>query len=163
MMAKKKSGNGNNFPKISYMFQSLHEAVYNDVFDDVGATRFHKTNSDIKSNNVWSSNIMGKFECPNSKCETSRWTSKHVAIKIRGYPNNAYNAVVFNQRCQSCNNLGNMIVDEDSYVERVGYRLRRWAGVEVERPVYGMRRDRPPHRRDLCEGCKAGCCREDAD
>jgi hypothetical protein len=36
---------------------------------------------------------------------------------------------------------------DDSYVERVAYRLKKWCGVELERP-------------EFCEGCKAGHCGE---
>jgi hypothetical protein len=78
---------------------------------------------------------------------------------IREYPNNGYNAVIFNQHCHVCNELGNLSIDKDSYVERVKYRLKKWAGVQMERPHY-VKKKGLPHKRDLCEGCKVGCCRQ---
>jgi hypothetical protein len=54
-----------------------------------------------------------------------------VIIQIRGYSGNGYNAVVFNQRCRSCDWLGALTLDEKSYIDRVAYRLKKWAGVAV--------------------------------
>lgn len=80
-----------------------------------------------------------------------------VTILIRGYPGNGYNAVVFNQRCKSCNWLGVFTLDKNSYVNRVAYRLKKWAGVHVEKQHYNGKTG-PPHESDLCEGCKRGVC-----
>jgi hypothetical protein len=68
---------------------------------------------------------MGKFRCNNNGCSNRGWGSKKVTILIRGYPENGYNAVVFNQRCMSCNGLGTLTLDENSYVKRVAYRLKK--------------------------------------
>jgi len=81
-----------------------------------------------------------------------------VAIFIRGYPGNGYNALVFLQRCESCNRLGKLSLDNNSYVERIVYRLKKWAGVTVAQPDYRSADGRGPHRSDLGEGCKAGYC-----
>lgn len=139
----------------SYTFPALHDAIHNEVRSDVGSTCFRKSNNG--ANNEHPTNIMSKFLCANDGCPTRRWTSKTVAIVIRGFPRGGYNAEVFNQRCRECNELGRMTIDEDSYVERVAYRLRRWAGAEAERPPYGGDQG-PPHERSLCEGCKRGYC-----
>jgi hypothetical protein len=74
---------------------------------------------------------------------------------IWGYRNNGYDAVVFNQRCLFCKALGIFILDKQSYVERIVYRLKRWAGVEMEQPFHA-RKEGSPHQVDLCEDCKQG-------
>jgi len=105
---------------------------------------------------------MGKFACNNRGCPTRGWSSRKVSTLIRGYPENGYDAVVFNQRCQSCNELGGLTLDKDSYVERVAYRLKKWAGVWMERQDYAGGAG-PPHKRELCEGCKRGYCQQRYD
>jgi len=71
---------------------------------------------------------------------------------------NTYDAVVFKQRCRTCQHLGTMRINENSYIERVAYRLKKWAGVPMETPEYNAVERGPPHESSLCEGCKAGCC-----
>jgi hypothetical protein len=55
-----------------------------------------------------------------------------VAISIRGYLRNGYNAVVFNQRCMACLCLGAFTLDVESYVDRVYHLFDRdsltWGG-----------------------------------
>jgi hypothetical protein len=102
---------------------------------------------------------MGKFKCNNNACSKNGWSSKKIAILIRGYPGHGYNAVVFNQRCKSCSQLGTITLDERSYIDRIAYRLRKWAGFRVERQQH-ERKTSPPHRSDLCEGCKRGICEQ---
>jgi hypothetical protein len=105
-------------------------------------------------------------------------TSHQIATTIRRYPRNRYNARVYHQRCKACsksnrnsksNSSSNLssnsspstpsvqpIVD-DSYAERVAYRIKKWCGVRMEPPPFSGRA-RAPHRRDLCEGCRWGVC-----
>ena len=135
-MTRKNSRKSKEETRTSLMFPSLHQDVLNAVSDTLASIQFHEEDSDSGSNNEYSTCVMGRFNCPNDACSTGGWGSKKVAIRIRGYPGNGYNAVVFNQRCQSCNRLGNMELDKSSYVERVAYRLKKWAGVVVERPIY---------------------------
>lgn len=138
------------------MFPSLHDAVHNEVHSDIGRTWFKQ--SDYEDfDNEYATNITGRFKCANKACSTRGWSSRTVAIVIRGYPRSAYNAEVFNQRCKSCNELGDMTINEETYVERVAYRLKKWAGVEMELPDYNGK-DGPPHEQSLCEGCKRGYC-----
>ena len=87
------------------------------------------------------------------------WRSGKVSIVIRRYQDGSYNAEVFNQRCKACNKLGILDLDQQTYIERVAYRLLKWAEVAVERPRYDSK-ETPPHRADLCEGCKRGICRD---
>ena len=55
-----------------------------------------------------------------------------MTILIRGYPRNEYNAVISNQRCKPCHHLGTLILDKVSYIDRVAFRLKRWAGAPAE-------------------------------
>jgi hypothetical protein len=143
--------------KPSYMFPSLHQDVVNAVSDEIASPEFHKDDSDSAANKRFSTHVMGKFKCNNNACHNHGWGSKKVAILIRGYSKGKYNAVVFNQRCRSCNKLGNLKLDEESYVDRVAYRLKKWAGIKLDRSYVASKKG-PPHESSLCEGCKRGVC-----
>ncbi|KAB8070242.1 zinc-binding domain-containing protein [Aspergillus leporis] len=104
----------------------------------------------------YDTNIMGRFICNNNACPSSGWSSKMIAITIRMYPGERYNARVYHQRCRRCNRLSRPIIDE-SYAERVAYRLKKWRGIQMEVPHYSGK-SQGPHDSDLCEGCKAGHC-----
>ncbi|KAK0749585.1 zinc-binding domain-containing protein [Schizothecium vesticola] len=144
---------------VTATYPSLHEDVVN-ALDNVPkpAPLFNhdgRKSEIIKSCNT---NIMGRFACQNPKCSSPGWGSKKIAIQIRGFRNNTYDAVVFKQRCRTCQYLGTMHIDDNSYIERVAYRLKKWAGVPVETPEYNAVVGKPPHESSLCEGCKAKCC-----
>ena len=106
----------------------------------------------------YSTFIMGSFSCENGGCSQRGWGSKKICTVIRKYPNNGYNAQVFSQECVSCGELGRMHINVNSYVERVAYRLKKWAGTAVDRPPHARDSGRPPHKSELCEGCKRGLC-----
>ena len=143
--------------KAFYMFPSLHRKVMEAVSDDLPSTTFHQDGSNANPNKDYPTHVMGTFRCGNRTCSTDGWGSRKVAIQIRGYPKNGYNATVFNQRCKSCNQLGIFKLDEESYVDRVAYRLRKWAGIAVEKQQFTKKKG-PPHETDFCEGCKRGIC-----
>ncbi|KAK0736331.1 hypothetical protein B0T21DRAFT_440621 [Apiosordaria backusii] len=84
----------------------------------------------------YSTFIVGSFTCENNE-----W-----------YPDNGYNAQLFNQECKICGELGRMQINVNVYVERVAFRLKKWAGVSVDTPPYTERLDRPPYRSDLYKG-----------
>jgi len=159
-MARKKSSKRET--KTFFMFPSLHQNVEEAVSDEIASAWFQGKNSDRDSNNEYSTHVMGKFKCDNNACSTVGWGSKKVAILIRGYPRNGYNAVVYNQHCESCNELGTFTLDEESYVDRVAYRLKKWAGIPMEQRYYASKAGLP-HKRNLCEGCKRGVCRQTND
>lgn len=156
-MAKKKNNKAKTPAMEFYMFPSLHQDVLNALSGSIAQIWFNDTNTDEGANNLYPTNVMGRFRCENNRCRSKSWGSKRVAIYIRGYPGNGYNAVVYNQRCESCQELGQLTLDEASYVDRVSYRLKKWAGVAVARPYY-EEKEGPPHMNDLCEGCKRGHC-----
>jgi hypothetical protein len=144
------------------MFPWLHQDVSKAVSAAEVCPRWINTQNDHEdSNNKYSTNVMGRFTCSNDGCPTRSWSSKTVSIWIRGYPENGYNAVIFNQRCKDCNQLGDLTLDKNSYVERVAYRLKKWAGVLMEQQHYAGKGGRPPHMRELCEGCKRGYCQQE--
>ncbi|KAL2204417.1 hypothetical protein CC79DRAFT_1132684 [Sarocladium strictum] len=107
---------------------------------------------------TYDTNIMGRFTCYNPTCPKKAWSSKVIPITIRKYQGQKYNARVYHQRCKSCNMLSKPRLD-DSYAERIVYRLKIWSGVDVKRPPYNEAGDGRPHMSKLCEGCKAGHCK----
>ena len=161
-MARKKYPKPKGETRTSFMYPSLHEEVMNAVSDKIASPKFHQNDSDKDANNQYATHVMGKFKCSNNACPNDSWGSKKVSILIRRYPRNGYNAVVFNQRCKSCHRLGTLTLDEQSYVDRVTYRLKKWAGIPAERHDYD-KREGPPHERSLCEGCKRGVCKQTND
>ncbi|GKT51695.1 uncharacterized protein ColSpa_11876 [Colletotrichum spaethianum] len=158
-MPRKKPVKPKATTRTSFKYPCLHKDVSKAVSDDLPSTWFNNKGTKESSINEYLTKVKGRFECINPNCSNTAWTSKTVAIVIRGYRKNGYDAVVFNQRCISCKELGIFTLDKQSYVERIAYRLKRWAGVETEQPVYAGK-DGPPHQVDLCEGCKRGYCQK---
>ncbi|KAH8693334.1 zinc-binding domain-containing protein, partial [Phaeosphaeriaceae sp. PMI808] len=144
--------------KRQFMFPSLHGAVIHAVFSAMPPPHFRLDDTNLTSTKNYQTSVIGEFSCRNSACHQNGWGSKKVAIVIRQYPENRYNAVVYNQRCKICDNLGSLKLDKPSYVERVAYRLKKWAGVvEAQRELVRGRSE--PHESKYCEVCKAGVCR----
>lgn len=135
-------------------FFDLHWRVAEEVSDQIDSVWFNEQ-PDEDCDNFHKTYVMAKFQC--GGCSRKSWSSGKVAIVIRQYRPNGYHAIVFNQRCEACNSLGIMTLDENSYVQRVSYRLKVWAGIHVQPPPY-REKNTPPHRRELCEGCIAGYC-----
>ncbi|KAK4221910.1 zinc-binding domain-containing protein [Podospora fimiseda] len=151
-------------PKSSYLIQGLHQNVC-DTLRAEGFSlipEFNKTGPDYAADKRHSTSIMAKFRCRKEGCGGT--CSKKVAIRIRWFEGNTYNASVYNQRCLDCDALGIMAVDKDVYVARVVYRLKKWAGIEMEQPDYPGTPDGTVHECEHCEGCRLGiceCCRPD--
>lgn len=158
-MAKKKSSNPKGETRTSFTFPSLHQNVVRAVAVAGILTWYCENNTNEASNNEYTTHVMGKFRCTNNACSTTGWGSKKVTILIRGFAGNGYNAEVFNQRCKSCNQLGTFILDEQSYVDRLAYRVQKWAGVRMTQQYQGSQGG-IPHEREFCEGCKRGLCRQ---
>ena len=142
--------------KTSFKFPELHQKVADAVAPFIASPRFHDDKNGERFDVEYSTSVMGRFTCNNANCKQSTWGSKVVAILIRGYARNGYSAIVFNQRCRGCNMLGNFELKDTSYIERVAYRLKKWAGVPLEQPQFVKKG--PPHEEEFCEGCKAGVC-----
>lgn len=77
------------------------------------------------------------------------------------YPGAEYNARVYKQRCRRCNSLGDLFLEDGGpYAERVAYRIKKWCGIEMKPSTYVVKKTKGPHESELCEGCKAGHCKE---
>lgn len=138
------------------MFPSKHDSVTRLLALDGLQFTFHDLDDDVGCVKNYNTNIMGRFKCYNNKCSSDGWSSKQIAIYIRMYEGNEYNAQVYHQQCKACKFVGKPIVD-DSYAERISYRLKKWSGIDQELPVFSEG-SKGPHQNALCEGCKAGHC-----
>lgn len=143
--------------KSASMFPGLHHKVAFLLADDGLDFTYHNEDNEASAIQEYDTCIMGRFDCCRPGCEDSAWTSKKIAITIRMYSHMRYNAKVWHQRCRACKGVCSPSVDESSYADRIAYRLKKWSGVDVERPEYGGNNGRP-HQSTLCEGCRAGHC-----
>ncbi|KAM0431387.1 hypothetical protein ACHAPT_005364 [Fusarium lateritium] len=139
------------------MYPALHGQLSDELQADGLQFSFYNNDNDSNCTESYDTNIMGRFTCHNRNCTSQGWSSKKIAITIRMYTGNRYNARVYHQRCRQCKSLSRPYLDVETYVDRVAYRLKKWCGVEVERPYYGGQGDKP-HEAHLCEGCKNGHC-----
>jgi Zinc-binding domain len=135
---------------------AFHKDVSRLLKDDGLFFDYHEVDEDAKQSESYDTNIMGRFTCRNSACRSNGWSRYRIAITIRMYPEKRYNARVYHQPCKSCNKLNRPFLDE-SYTERVAYRLKNWSGIRVDLPSYSGE-SKGPHNGHLCEGCKAGHC-----
>jgi hypothetical protein len=137
------------------MYPSLHNEVSDSLHNDNISFSFYETDDDISCIDDYDTTIMGRFTCSNTIC-LAVWTSKQIAITIRRYSNERYNARVYYQSCKRCQRTSAPHLDH-SYADRVAYRLKKWSGIQMEPPPFSGQSD-GPHRSDLCEGCKQGHC-----
>ena len=151
-MPSKKSKKNQNWS----MYPHLHDDVSRLLEEDDLYFDFHENDDPQTCIEDYDTNVMGRFSCHNRACDSNGWSSKMIAITIRMYHGARYNARVYNQRCQRCNHLGKPRLD-DTYAERVAYRLKKWCGIEMDRPNHSGQ-SKGPHRSNLCEGCKNGHC-----
>jgi hypothetical protein len=140
------------------MYPALHDDISHLLEDDDLFFDFHENDDDESCIEEYDTNIMGRFVCHNQACSCGGWSSKMIAITIRMYPGARYNARIYHQRCRECKSLSKPRLN-DSYAERVAYRLKKWSGIEVDRPFYSGQ-SKGPHQSDLCEGCKHNHCSE---
>lgn len=145
-------------PKTWSMYPEYHDRVASLLEDDSLAFDFHRNDDPHASVKEYDTTIMGRFRCENPSCRSNGWSSKKIAITIRLYLRRKYNARVYHQRCKSCDWISRPVLDE-SYAERVVYRLKKWQGIRVEAPPRSGGSGRP-HQGSLCEGCKNGRCSE---
>ena len=154
-MPSRKSKSVSSTPGWS-MYSKLHDDVSRLLEEDDLYFDFHGNSNAKNCIKEYDTNIMGRFICSNQECGSNGWSSKRIAVTIRMYSGAQYNARVYHQRCQECNWLSKPRLD-GSYAERVAYRLKKWCGIEIERPFYSEGKG-PPHRSHLCEGCRDGHC-----
>ncbi|KAK1963457.1 hypothetical protein LY78DRAFT_641445 [Colletotrichum sublineola] len=142
---------------------SLYPTLHNDVTqllqENNLAFEFHNDDDDKHYIRDYDTNIMGRFICRNPACSANGWGSKKIPVTIRMYDGQRYNARVYHQGCNKCKTLSRPKLD-DSYAERVAYRIKVWCGIQMKKPAYFPNNNNKPHKSDLCEGCKAGHCKE---
>ncbi|KAF4636009.1 hypothetical protein G7Y89_g2079 [Cudoniella acicularis] len=119
------------------MYPALHDSVGRLLEEDDLSFTFFAIDEDKGSIEKYDTNIMGRFKCLNEVCPQTGWASKMIAITIRMYPEQQYNARVYHQRCKSCGSLSQPFPD-DSYAKRIAYRLKKWSGIEMDQPFYTM-------------------------
>lgn len=138
------------------IYAKLDEAVQQLLGEDDVQIAFYKNDTDKGCTKDYDTNIMGHFKCTNKLCSSEGWSSMKIAVTIRLYSGNLYNARVYHQRCRDCNSLSRPFLN-DSYADRVAYRLKKWSGIQLSPPPF-ERRQGPPHEAGLCEGCRRGHC-----
>ncbi|KAI1126007.1 zinc-binding domain-containing protein [Nemania abortiva] len=143
-------------PATSSMHPQKHAEISRLLDEDNLFFTFHDNDDEYGCTKSWDSAVMGRFRCHNPNCGTNGWSSKQIAITIRMYPGEKYNARVYHQRCKSCGSLSKPILD-DTYAERVTYWLKKWCGIHLETPPHSGQ-SKGPHKNRFCEGCKAGHC-----
>jgi len=140
------------------MYPALHDSVGRLLAEDGLPFTFFAIDEDKGSIDKYDTNIMGRFKCLNKACPHAGWASKVVAVTIRMYPEQQYNARVYHQRCKACGSLSQPFPD-DSYAQRIAYRLKKWSGIEMDRPPFTDRENGRPHESTLRESCKHGHCK----
>ena len=140
------------------MYPALHDSVGRLLEEDGLSFTFFGIDEDEGSIEEYDTNIKGRFRCLNEDCPQAGWASKLIAITIRMYAEQRYNARVYHQRCKGCECLSQPFPD-DSYAERIAYRLKKWSCIKMERPSYTVRTSERPHESALCEGCRHGHCK----
>ncbi|CAI7667543.1 unnamed protein product [Penicillium discolor] len=151
-------------PRINNKMPIATWSMYQDLHDDISSLlveadlhfEFYEDDDETECTRTRDTNIMGRFLCNNRACKSKGWSSKMIAITIRLYPEQKYNARVYHQRCKACSSLSRPILDQ-SYAERIVYWIKKWNGIRVERPPLSGE-SRGPHNSQLCEGCRAGHC-----
>jgi hypothetical protein len=142
--------------KLWSMYSTHHDAVSDSLEENGLFFEFHE-DDDSDCEKEYDTNITGRFTCHNRTCSKNGWSSMVVPITIRMYPGEEYNARVYHQRCKACNELSKPRLNE-TYAERVAYRLKKWCGVRMKPPPYSDKIT-APHENELCEGCKHGHCK----
>jgi hypothetical protein len=105
------------------MYPSLHENVSLKLEEDNLHLDFNNNDDEESCVRDYDTNIVGRFRCHNDKCDLNGWSSKKVAISIRMYSDDRYNARVYYQRCKGCNRLSKPLLD-DTYTEELRIVLR---------------------------------------
>ncbi|EGE79502.2 hypothetical protein BDDG_02443 [Blastomyces dermatitidis ATCC 18188] len=140
----------------SSMYPTHHGGVSRLLEEEGLYFTFHDVDDSAGCNREYDTNIKGWFMCRNRTCASRGWSSKRVAITIRMYPGAKYNARVYHQRCEGCNDLSRPRLD-GSYAERVAYRIKKWCGIQMDMSHYSSK-SKGSHISDLCEGCRDGHC-----
>jgi hypothetical protein len=77
------------------MYPALHENVRRLLEEDDLSFTFFAIDKDKGSIEEYDTNIIGRFKCLNKVCLSKGWGSKMIAITIRMYLEQRYNARVY--------------------------------------------------------------------
>lgn len=138
---------------------SLYPSLHDSVQGMLGKSKKFKFNFNDEDTDldckIGETRVVGTFRCENPKCK-HEWTSGKISTVVRSYPKRLYNAKVFHQRCKRCNKPIKPSLD-DTYADRVAYRLKVLNDLPVERREFVGDTD-SIHDSRRCEGCRAGYC-----
>lgn len=139
------------------MRPDLHDSI-SCILDDISVElTFHERDEEISVLESQTTSITGEFSCETPRCRFHTWESGKITIAIRLYTKNEYNVRIYHQRCRKCTALSRPRLNE-TYAERVAYRLAKWHGANMEAPrSSGKLTGR--HLKEFCEGCKTGLCK----
>jgi hypothetical protein len=151
-MSKKKNKSRNPWS----LYPSRHKDVLRLSQESGLSFDFYDIDDPFKSTREYDTNVMGRFTCWNTRCISKGWSSRMIPVTIRLYHDSRCNVRVYNQRCQECGRTSRPRLD-DSYAERVVYRLKKWSGLEVEPPFFSSEHN-GSHLTAFCEGCRTGRC-----
>ncbi|KAF9344633.1 hypothetical protein BGX26_004091 [Mortierella sp. AD094] len=98
--------------------------------------------------------VSGVFLC-SKRCSKRGWSSGKIAISIRLYDDDQYNARIHHQRCRGCDALSRPTLDAEAYGERVSYRLNKWSRFKVVLPKYESKQT-PPTTVKIVKGVSSG-------
>lgn len=111
----------NTIPVTTWsMYQALHNKISSLLVKAGLHFEFYKDNDKTKYTRMRDTNIIGRFLCNKRAYKSKRWSSKMIAITIRLYPEQKYNARVYHQHCKTCSSLSRPVSDQ-SYTERIAY------------------------------------------
>jgi len=154
--AKESKAKGNKQVTIVMPYRTYPE-LHNEVTQGMTNMEFNDegTNGDVID--TCERHVVGSFTCSNVRCRKSVWHSGKIFTRVLIY-RGSYVAHVYNQRCKSCDAMGEMNMDPDIYVERVSRYLKIHLGMPVPNVDWTTFRPTPEHEREYCEGCAAGYC-----
>lgn len=143
-------------PQEAYFLPDLHHLVATAVGSYIPSIRWN-AREPIYGHCHKETYVSGRFVCLQPDCGHS-WRSNMICLTIWALPQVDYYTIIEGQRCERCQKVGSLMMDEDVYAERVAYYLKKWAGVEVGPEPFAVGVPRS-HRKDLCVGCRNGHCR----
>ncbi|KAK3817132.1 MAG: zinc-binding domain-containing protein [Linnemannia elongata] len=151
--------NTNSKPSSWSLYPELFGSV--DVYLKKPFTFYDVDDDGLHALKEYDTFVSGFFLC-SERCSKRGWSSGKIAISIRLYDHEQYNARIHHQRCRVCDALSRPTLDADTYGERVSYRLNKWSGFKMSHPIYG-KKTTPPHDCENCEACSIGRCPHDKD
>lgn len=83
------------------MYPSLHDDVERLLEENDLHFTFHDIDDPDTSTRDYNTNTMSRFACTNKSCKSKDWSSNKIAITIRMYAGQKYNARVYFQHSKN--------------------------------------------------------------